>query len=277
VEVFDEKAMDPTVPPKIFHISLNDPSKPTILLLHGIFCSHLEFAYVTPYLKDYNVLLVDLPGHSRSSAIPLTIGGTIDVLAKVIEERVPTGKAHIVGVSFGGIVALELARKHPMRVMSVFTSGATPFRGGQKWLAQHPRILYAMIAMIFKWSPDWVYWWLCRQMGMVRHEELRVEMKENMTLSLLRTGYSECLGFGMEGVGNIEAVRVAVVAGGKQDDVETVTNMGRLMEKNCAESRAFVVKEAIHGWDLQFPELFAQGVMAWIEEKEMPLEFEALQ
>jgi hypothetical protein len=72
----------------------------------------------------------------------------------------------------------------------------------------------------------------------------------------------------------IERTRVAVVAGGKQDDFETVRAMAAMIKKKCDGSRAFVVRKAIHGWDLQFPELFAQGVRAWVEEQPLPDEYE---
>jgi hypothetical protein len=37
-----------------------------------------------------------------------------------------------------------------------------------------------------------------------------------------------------------------------------------------------VLREAAHAWDLQFPELFAQGVAAWVEGGKLPDEFERL-
>lgn len=162
---------------EIFHLSLNSTSKPTITFLHGKFCSHLDFAYVTPFLQDYHVLLVDLPGHSRSREIPFQLVDTVNRLAKLIEEHASNGKANIVGLSFGGFLALELARLHPECVLSVFASGATPFRGIQKWLAEHPYILYIVIVALVKWCPDWMYWRMCRKLRLKKHEELREEMK----------------------------------------------------------------------------------------------------
>jgi pimeloyl-ACP methyl ester carboxylesterase len=265
-----------TPPPEIFHLSLNSPDKPTIVLLHGLFCSHLEFANVITYLTNYHILLVDLPGHSRSASTPFTVQGTILSLVNLIKEQSPTGRAHIVGLSCGGFIALELARQHSEVVNSVFASGATPFRGAQRWLAQHPRVLYFVIAALVHWCPDWLYWLINRRLGMVRHDELRVEMKKNMTMDLLRRGYGELLEVGMEEIVEIEGVRTAVVAGGLQDDVERTREMGRLLREGCEGNKAFVVRKAVHGWDLQFPELFAQGVMRWVEGENMPEAYEDL-
>jgi hypothetical protein len=48
-----------------------------------------------------------------------------------------------------------------------------------------------------------------------------------------------------------------------------------LKSKN-AECKAFVLQEAVHLWDLQLPELFAQGVRAWVTGAQMPRDFEEL-
>jgi len=68
-----------------------------------------------------------------------------------------------------------------------------------------------------------------------------------------------------------------LVAGGKQDDVETTKLMCEIIKNKCPGSRAFVVTNAVHGWDLQFPSVFAEGVRAWVEaSEELPEEFEEL-
>jgi hypothetical protein len=40
--------------------------------------------------------------------------------------------------------------------------------------------------------------------------------------------------------------------------------------------KAYVVRKAVHGWDLQFPELFAEGIRAWVLDEDMPVEYEEL-
>lgn len=80
----------------------------------------------------------------------------------------------------------------------------------------------------------------------------------------------------MERVAEIRGVRIAVVAGGKRDQVAQTREMGKVLASMNSECKAFVVRDAVHLWDLQLPELFAQGVRAWIEGIEMPEEFELL-
>ena len=71
-------------------------------------------------------------------------------------------------------------------------------------------------------------------------------------------------------------VRTLVVAGGKMDAVEATRAQGRAMRESRAESRAVVVRKAGYGWSLQFPELFAQGLLAWSQKHDLPADFEEL-
>lgn len=110
---------------------------------------------------------------------------------------------------------------------------------------------------------------------MLRHEELLGEMRANLRTEMVRDVYTSILKFTDEDVRAV-GVRTLAVAGGLQDDVEGTRRMGRELRGGCKESKAVVVRNAVHTWDLQLPGLFAQGVKAWIEGWELPVEFEEL-
>lgn len=296
--------------PPLFHLSVNPSAPTTVVLLHGLLSSHLEYALVTPHLaRDYHVLLVDLPGHSRSasprdddgddssnsSSSRLTIPAMADAVASIIRQHAhpsPSsssaggggGAAHVVGLSMGGFVALDLARRHPGLCLSVFATGAAPFEGAFRFLAARPWIVYALMGLLLDWTPAPVYWWMVRVgWGGVerRFEELRGEMRANRRWAVVRAVYGSILAsVGWDEVRAVDAVRVLCVAAGKQDDVEATRRVGEVWRREgIAErlgSRAVVVRGAVHAWNLQFPELFAQGVRAWIEGTELPKEFESL-
>ncbi len=58
--------------------------------------------------------------------------------------------------------------------------------------------------------------------------------------------------------------------------MDSTRDMGRVMREVQDGNKAVVVKKALHAWDLQFPELLAKGVVAWIRGEELPPEFEEL-
>lgn len=112
--------------------------------------------------------------------------------------------------------------------------------------------------------------------GVAPFPELREVMRGNSSYELLVAGYSACNSVTLEDLAEIRGVRVAIVAGAKRDDVEMTREAGKVLGRENEGCKAFVVRGAVHLWDLQFPELFANGVKAWVEGSELPEGFEVL-
>jgi hypothetical protein len=104
----------------------------------------------------------------------------------------------------------------------------------------------------------------------------RVEVQKNQNMGTLRPVFDELASITVDNLKLITNIRIAIVAGGKGDSVEDTREAGRVLRERNPECRAFVVRDAMHWWSLQKPELFAQGVKEWIEGKEMLKEFESL-
>jgi hypothetical protein len=86
----------------------------------------------------------------------------------------------------------------------------------------------------------------------------------------------------MKSIEEIKGVRVLAIAGGKQDNVDMTQQVGRALKmsgggKDNGGSKAVVIRDAIHAWDTQFPELFASGIKAWVAGDKLPIEFEELE
>lgn len=100
---------------------------PKLLLLHGWGCSMALFAPITQELaKDYQVTVIDFPGHGQSGRPPEP-WGVGDYAACVAELMNALGLApcDIIAHSFGGRVALYLAANRPELVKRlVITGGA---------------------------------------------------------------------------------------------------------------------------------------------------------
>ncbi|EEY21562.1 conserved hypothetical protein [Verticillium alfalfae VaMs.102] len=266
--------------PMLAFVSLNIEKPSTIVLLHGGLSCHLEYADVIPLLSEYHLLLPDLPQHSESIHIPLvSLENVADHVADLISVNAHGGKAHVVGLSFGGFAAQVTAMRHPSLVTSLFVTGAEPFQGLRLRASQYPSLIYG-----FTWSllglPDALYWRYAAWMGLRRHDDLLVEMRKNCQLAMLRDEFSTIARYRLEDVGKIEA-RTLMVAGGRQDDVGASKLAGQVLENRIIRgqrlddgSRSVVVRDALHAWDLQFPELFARGVLAWVEERPLPEGYE---
>ncbi|KAH0842372.1 hypothetical protein AYO21_00014 [Fonsecaea monophora] len=254
----------------IFSLSLNRDAGPTIIFLHGLCSNHTEYTHVLPLLADHHLLAVDLPGHSQSSAIrPFSLAGAAEQVARVIERRAHDRRAHVVGCSLGGFVALDLALRRPELVESLFVTGAAPFAGFRRWFAEHPRVLYCLQAPLSKYSPGWVDGAICAWIGLQKPAGLREEERRNFGRNLLTDAFTGIAQFVAEDLRALR-VRTLTVAGEAQDDVPATRAMAELLREGCSESQAAVVRGGAHAWDLQFPELFAKSVKAWIDGDDLP-------
>jgi pimeloyl-ACP methyl ester carboxylesterase len=271
--------------PELSYIRLSPPPHPDgnvssadpIVFLHGLETCHIEFSRTTPFLSnDYDLILVDLPGHSGSKDIlPLTtLENAANALSHLISTKVAGGRAHIVGMSLGGFIGLVLARRYPELVLSLFCTGCAPYSGLRRWVMGQPRLLGgAGIVLSSLAATDAMFWW---PIGVEPVPGLREEFRKNQSMALLTAGYTAVHAVSLEDLAEIDGVRIAIVAGGKRDGVGETREAGRVLSGKNPECKAFVVREAVHLWDLQLPELFAQGVRAWVEGNEMPKEFEVL-
>jgi lipase len=90
-----------------------DPGDPRVVCLHGVRNHGRHFARLAERLPGYHVLAVDLIGHGSSPwEPPWDIGAHCDGIL----ETVGHGTASLVGHSFGGRLAFELAARAPSLV-----------------------------------------------------------------------------------------------------------------------------------------------------------------
>jgi len=102
-----------------------DPSRPSVVFLHGAGLDHSWFALQSRYFGYHgrNVLALDLPGHGRSEGPPLaSIEAAADWVPKLLDGS-GLGKAALVGHSMGSLIALECAARHPARVERIALIG----------------------------------------------------------------------------------------------------------------------------------------------------------
>ena len=110
------------------------PDSPAIVFVHGGGPSgRMWETHLAELAARFHCLAPDLPGFGLSHDLaPLSLVETADLLAELIADRVPTRRAHIVGLSYGGSVVLAMLDRHPGRVERAVIDGAAvlPLWGG---------------------------------------------------------------------------------------------------------------------------------------------------
>lgn len=100
---------------------------PTLLCLHGIGSSSESFAPQIAELSDQHHLLAwDAPGYG-ASADPeeaLDLDGYADAAAAVLVER-GLSDVHVLGMSWGGVIGVRMASRHPGLVRSLILGDST--------------------------------------------------------------------------------------------------------------------------------------------------------
>ena len=128
-----------------------------LILLHGNGEDMTYFTHqVDSFSEGFRVIAVDTRGHGRTPRgdAPFTIRQFADDL-KCFMDEMAIEKAHILGFSDGGNIAMCFALKYPERVEKLILNGANLFPSGVKEFAQIPITLGYYVARLFaKKNPE---------------------------------------------------------------------------------------------------------------------------
>lgn len=122
------------------HVEEAGDRGPLLLCLHGIGSSSAAFAPQLAELSSYvRVVAWDAPGYAKSPdpEEPPTLDDFADTAAALIRERATN--AHVLGVSWGGVIALRLAARHPELVASLIVADSSPGSGTDEAKAKSMR------------------------------------------------------------------------------------------------------------------------------------------
>jgi pimeloyl-ACP methyl ester carboxylesterase len=106
------------------------PGGPLVVLLHGLGGSRISWEPQLAALAaaGFRALAWDQPGYGASDPPPAWNFGVLTTAAARWIERVDE-RAHVVGLSFGGMVAQHLALAHPVLVKSLVLADTSPAFG----------------------------------------------------------------------------------------------------------------------------------------------------
>lgn len=119
------------------------PQAPTLILLHGNGEDHTYFVKQIPaFSPHFRLVLMDTRGQGQSTGGDGELNFSVfaaDLLA--LMDHLQIAKAHLLGFSDGGNLALTFALAHPERVQSLILNGANLEPGGVKLSTQLPIVL----------------------------------------------------------------------------------------------------------------------------------------
>lgn len=140
----------------ILHHFIEEGAGEPLVLLHGNGEDGSYFARQFPAFSPYfRVIAPDTRGHGRTprGEAPFTIGQFAQDLS-VLLDRLGIGRAHLLGFSDGGNIALTFALKYPGRVGKLVLDGANLDPSGVKRSVQLPIEIGYAIARRFAGKHD---------------------------------------------------------------------------------------------------------------------------
>lgn len=103
-----------------------DRDKETLVVLHGFTSSTKTWtSFISQWKSDYQLVLIDLPGHGKTMTPPRTMEACCHDLHELLTLlKIPS--YHLLGYSMGGRTALSYAMLFPSKVKSIILESASP-------------------------------------------------------------------------------------------------------------------------------------------------------
>jgi len=247
------------------------PGAPSIIFLHGIGTSGWMWKRQTAALADFHCLNVDLPGHGKSNRVVWkSLAGTSDQIAEIIRTCATNGRAHIVGLSLGGYIALVLLERHAELVERAVISGVTvePMPN-RMWL--NPQLWLMNALMKRRWFVE------MQARSMQVPSDMQHDLTEGMlamSMQTYRRIYEEAVEFTLSGALRNVSTPTLVTAGGQETEI--ILHAVEVIPQVMPNARGCLAPGVGHGWNVEDPDLFNAMVRAWISGETLPRRLQAV-
>ncbi len=234
----------------------------TVLFLHSSNTAGWMWGEQLPAFTEHHLLVPDLPGFGENNDLEWrSSADTADRLATLIAQRAPD-RVHVVGLSLGASVALELAARHPDRVASLFLASAVLV----------PPSLTARVSsrmMLALWNQPSYWRGTGRSYGLEGDDlDLFVATGAGIKRSTARRIYQEFL----PGTDRAKLIGITVptlcVAGAKDAAFVRVKSMRYLLSA-MPSARCAIAPGVHHHWNVEDAALFNRVALDWIHARRL--------
>ncbi len=246
-----------------------EQARSPVVLLHGLGSCGADWLFQLPALTPrHTVVTPDLPGHGESS-LPhgrLSAAGLAAAVVGLIESLglIP---AHVVGLSLGGVVALQLALDSPSSVRSlVLVNSFARLRQPPAAVLRGLVRIALLVGAPMSWTGAWVARGLFpgRDQGPMRVAAAQ-RLASNSRVAYLRT-IALFLPFDVRGRLSEVRVPTLVVAGSRDQTVPLIAKAG--LARGIAGARLEVIEGSGHATPIDAAEAFNPLLQGFLSEVE---------
>lgn len=264
----------------LFSRSYGPANAPVIVFLHGGGVSGWMWEPVMAQLPGYHCIALDLPESGGSAGIgPFSMALAAEKVAETIRQQAPGQRAHLVGLSEGAQVGVQLLATAPEVLQKALLSSPLlkPIPG-TGW-ASSPALLawtYRLSIPPFR-NADW---WIRLNMKYAtgipeayfpQFKQSFQQTSESGFVNLMVANQRYRL---PEGLARASAPTLVVVG---SKEYSAMKDSARELAAALPQAKAAQVNlgpkaslASEHNWALSAPDLFAQTVRAWIEDGPLP-------
>jgi pimeloyl-ACP methyl ester carboxylesterase len=236
----------------------------SIVFLHGLGLSGAMWQPQFQRLPDYHCLAPDLPEHGKSADIgPFTLKEASRQVADLIRRYTPDGRAHVVGLSMGGAVAVRMLLDVPEVIDHVIVSGAA---------TRLDPVFVSINTLMGFLNPDQLAQLIFLQSHIPQHYH-------HLVLEGVRTVKPAAFRHFSQEVTQIElphTVHVPMLITVGQLETFVVHQAAHEMSTAIQGARGVVVPGVGHIWNLEAADLFAETVRSWVMDAALSQAFIAL-
>ncbi|MCE9659046.1 MAG: alpha/beta hydrolase [Burkholderiales bacterium] len=235
---------------------------PTLLLLHGIGSSATAWRGQMGILGDrFTCLAPDLPGYGES---PDASAPGLDAIVADVADVLDGQPAHVLGVSFGALTALALARQRPELVMSLVLSDATLGRGHlpleerQRWLRHREGLANDLAVRSVERAGEIAG----RGASAAVIQEIALHMRRARPAGYLGVAHAIAETDARPWLASIRQPTLLLCG---EDDRVTGMDVSQTLLDQLAAARLLVIAGAGHAPHIEQPDRFAQAVCEFLQ------------
>ncbi len=240
----------------------------TIIFLHSSTMAGWMWEEQVKEFSDYHCIVPDLPEHGKSIDLrPFTINKSSEMIAEIIRNHTSNGKAHLVGMSIGAQIIIQILSKTPELVDNAIIGGTIvqkisnpnsflelldytikvyePVKNTDFFIKANMRTYNMPKTLFDKFKKSSL---------LIKNDSLNRILKENMFFKL------------PDGLDKIE-VPVLVMVGEKDYTIIKESASDLLMSLPISEG--YTAPNVGHAWNFEDPELFNRVLRRWITNNDL--------
>lgn len=243
------------------------------VFLNGVMMTTSSWSYIAKDVsKYYRMILVDLLDQGKSDSCEE--GYTVETQAEFLNgllERLGIDSAHLLGVSYGGKVALTYALKHSDKVKSLILSNTDCYTSnvmkniGKAWAYAASTLDGEVFSnIVFPYVYSFGYYENCYEKLEEKKRIMSKVLNEEWKDRFVRNLYS-ALDFDVSHL--IEYIRIPTLIIGAEYDLITLNEYQKFIHKRIKDSQLVIIKGTGHAALFEKPDEFVSIIIGFMKEK----------